>query len=543
MKYKSLSLLVLLLLPFWMQAQSDSVYKYWVSLTDKEGCSFSLDHPEAFLSPRALERRQRQSIAVDSLDLPVSEQYVQRLERLGFRVQNRSKWLNGVTLFVTDTSQLNRLDTLPFVASRQLCEYGTLYPPHVELTDSGMFRDPVPYDTAYSPLYYMCGLLPIDQIHGRPLHWAGHEGQGMIIGLCDGGFPGVDTIRFFDTMRMEGRLLATRDFVWDGNDVFNTDEHGTAMLSIIGSYIPGSYVGTAPKASYVLCRTENALMETPMEMYNWVAAAEYLDSLGADVVSTSLGYYHFDNDTNHVTLDGHSAPITIGAEIATSRGMLMVASAGNNGMDEPPHLAAPADGEHVMTVGAVNSREERAPFSSPGPTEDGRIKPDVMAQGVMVLISGTRGYTATANGTSASCPLIAGMMTCLWQRFPDWTPQQLCDSVRSWGDHANNPDNEYGYGVPDFSHALNITPAGINRYPFEAPCFELYPNPALGTVNLRMAAAGEVCAVTVTDINGRLVRQLKVDGGTTESFHLTPGIYLFTLTNAQSSTTHKVLVK
>lgn len=543
MRRHLLLLLSALCLPLLAAAQGDSVYKYWVTLGDKAGCAYSLEHPEAFLSPRALERRQRQSIVPDSLDLPVSEAYIQRLEELGFRVQNRSKWLNGVMLFMTDSAQAAGLDTLPFVVSRTYCDHGSVGLPQRELSDNGVCRLPVLYNSSYSSNYYFCGASQIDQLHGRSLHRAGYEGQGLVIGICDDGFPGADTIRLFDSLRAEGRLLATRDFVWDGGDVHSIDGHGTAVLSTLASFLPGCYVGTAPKASYVLCRTEDYLSETPAEMYNWVSAAEYLDSLGADIITTSLGYYKFDDTVLHWPLDGRSAPITLGAETAASRGMLVVNAAGNNGHYDPPYLNAPADGEHVFTVGAVDAAGSVTAFSSPGPTDDGRLKPDAAALGQEVMVSGVRGFIRASSGTSFACPIMAGMMACLWQRFPAWTPQQLCDTVRSWGDHAGQPDNHYGWGIPDFSRAMGLDAAAADEADAAAPAFLLFPNPSHGTVSLRVGSAGDAGKVTITDMAGRIVQQKSVEQNSLTSFRLSTGIYLVTIVFPEGIFTRRVIVE
>lgn len=542
----SILIFALLFLPLFVQAQHGSVYKYWVTFADKHGSPYTLETPSEYLGPRALERRQNQSIALDSLDLPVSPVYIQRLESLGFRVQNRSKWLNGVVLFSADSARAALLDTLPFVTSYDLFDCGTASLPEVQLADGGNERLPALYDTAYSLLYYGAGLFQIDQLQGRSLHYAGYEGQGLIIGVCDGGFPGVDSIMLFDTMRNEGRLLATRDFVWDGGNVYSVHSHGTSVLSNLASYIPGLYVGTAPKASYVLCRTENTFTETPLEMINWVSAAEYLDSLGADIITTSLGYYVFDDSARHYPLDGHSAPISEGADIAVSRGMLVVNAAGNNGASNPPYLNAPADVESVLTVGAVDFMGMVTSFSSPGPTDDGRIKPDVMAMGQDVLVSGTQGYIHSSSGTSFATPILAGMMACLWQRFPAWTPQQLCDSVRAWGNHADSVDNYYGYGIPDFSRALGYAPApvAIDEVSPEASAFMVYPNPSHGLVTVRLQAPTVEAALIVSDITGRLLQQHTLNAQHAAlNLQLPAGLYSLTLTTPTATSTQRLIVK
>ena len=533
-------LILLLLVPVLVPAQSDSVYKYWVTFADKGGSGYTLDNPADYLAPRSLERRQRQHIAIDSLDLPVSPAYIQRLQDLGFRVQNHSKWLNGVVLFAADSSQAAVLDTVPFVTSWQLFDHGTASLPQEGLVDGGTPACPIVFDSLYDSNYYRAGFPQIEQLRGRALHRAGYEGQGLVVGVCDGGFPGVDTIAVFDTLRSEGRLLATRDFVWDGDDVYSIHNHGTAVLSNLASYIPGLYVGTAPKASYVLCRTENTYTETPLEMINWVAAAEYLDSLGADVITTSLGYYVYDDTNFHYPLDGRSAPISQGAGIAVTRGMLVVNAAGNNGHYNPPYLNAPADVESVLTVGAVDGEGVVTGFSSPGPTDDGRLKPDVMAMGQGVAVAGTQGYLRYSSGTSFATPILAGMMTCLWQRFPDWTPQQLCDSVRSWGSRADSADYDYGYGIPDFSRAMSHDPAPLDIPVLpDAPSYRLYPNPTTGAFTVECSAPA---TLTVTDLAGRrLLRQEFQLSHLT--FQLPAGVYLVTVTTATTTATQRLVVR
>lgn len=515
-------------------AQGQTVNKYWVTLRDKAGSMYSLDNPSAFLGPRALERRDRLGIALDSLDLPVSEAYIVALRQAGFRVQNRSKWLNGVAVFADSTRMAALLDSMPFVVAYQLCDSGTLYPPETEVMGGYYPVDYVEYENAFDHNYYNWGYDQIRQLHGDSLHSAGYQGEGMLIGVCDGGFPGVDSIAFFDTLRAEGRLVATRDFVWLGDNVYNVHSHGTMVLSTMATYLPGFYVGTAPKASYILCRTENTTSETLLEEYNWVAAAEYLDSMGADVVTTSLGYFYFDDSTQNHTLrdlDGRTAPITLGAEVAVSRGMVVVNSAGNEGQSIPQHLGVPADGEHVLTVGAVDEMGDWASFSSYGPTWDFRIKPDVMALGSYVPCAASTGKLVWSSGTSFSGPIIAGMMACVRQRYPMLSPEQLCDSVRSWCDSADTPGRKRGYGIPDFSKAVgDTTYMGIADRTIDAVA--IYPNPANDyfVIDANIERQSEMMVINM--LGREMMRKPIVKGITQVNISSLPkGIYFIRIAN------------
>ena len=432
-----------------------------------------------------------------------------------------------------------------FVRGVRLCEVSPLSVPDTDVPNLGYSLPVFDYDTLYGADYYGGGYAQISQLNGQMLHCCGYEGKGVLIGVCDCGFPGVDTAAIFDSMRAEGRLVATRDFVWPMEDnVFNMHSHGTHALSTMAVLVPGMYVGTAPKASYVLCRTENVLLETLLEEYNWTVAAEWLDSLGADIISTSLGYFFFDDSTQSHSLedlDGRTAPMSRVAGIAVSRGMLVVNSAGNDGWSEPQHLNVPADVPQVLTVGAVDSAGVRADFSSFGPTATLCIKPDVMAMGVNVISASPDGLFRYTNGTSLSCPVMAGMMACLRQRFPQLTPGQLCDSVRSWGSLAAFPDHFSGYGIPDFSHAVSGMPVGIGNGEGQGEPFLLYPNPARREAMVVLQSSGRV---EVYDLKGGRVFFREVDNMTVQvKLPLLPaGVYLVRVSTARGIECRKLVV-
>lgn len=536
-------------------AQQQDMYKYWVALHDKAGSPYSIDAPADYLSQRALERRRRQQIAIDSLDLPVSPAYLQILRQAGFTVRHCSKWFNGVILFAADSAMVSTLYSMDFVDTVILCDKSPAEAPATLPSIPTEQLIPSLYGTRYDSSYYNLGYPQIAQINGTALHRRGYEGQGIVIGVCDGGFPGVDNTVYFDSMRHDGRLLGTRDFVWSNNNVFSVHDHGTKVLSLMAANLPGHFVGTAPKASYVLCRTENTESETILEEYNWIAAAEYLDSLGADIITSSLGYFRFDDSTqNHspADLDGRTTPMTIAGNIAVSRGMLVINAAGNDGDREPGRLNSPADAVDVLTIGAATIDNSRASFSSFGPTADGRIKPDVMALGHHVTCAAANGSISTTSGTSLATPIMAGMMACLWQRHPELTPYQLCDSVRAWGSHANCPDTSIGYGIPDFARAFPQDTTNFNNtnHPHPAvPTFALYPNPCHNYVDIQLpphaAALPHTATLVFRNMLGREVRRQPVH---THTLHISlndlpPGVYYATLVTPTSHTSRKFLLQ
>ena len=351
-------------------------------------------------------------------------------------------------------------------------------------------------------------------------------------------------------MREEGRLLGTRDFVYGSNSVYTQSTHGTSCLSTMGAYDPNNMVGTAYKASYYLIHTEDGDSENIIEEYNWVSGAEYADSLGVDVCSTSLGYITFDmSQWNHPFehYDGKTAPMSIGAEIAASRGMICMNAAGNEG-DGNCTLGIPADAEHIVTVGAVNAAGDRASFSSVGPTYDGRIKPDVMAMGEGTYVAS--GYGSwwpyyNGNGTSFATPVLAGAVACLRQARPYSSVQEICDALRACGNRAENPDSKYGYGIPDFSQALELLK--VEEHSVAAnEIINVYPNPSQGEVKVALKE-GAKADVTVYDITGRQLYTYTFNGlnhTTLENYMNTlgTGVYFINAVSELGSQTVKLVV-
>lgn len=487
---------------------------YWVQFTDKANSPYSIDNPEAYLSQRALDRRARLGIEIDEYDIPVNPQYLQAVADCGAQLLNPSKWLNGVSIYTSSSSVIDAINALDFVEVVRNCENHPEAQRNKEIwlaNEMKVSGSPVVardfYGGAHDQVY---------QLRVNELHDMGFDGTGVVIAVLDGGFVGTDTHPCFDNMREEGRLLGVRDFVYNSSSVYSQSTHGTSCLSTIAAYDPQNMVGTAPKASFYLFHTEDGESENIVEEYNWVSGAEYADSLGVDVCSTSLGYIDFDMpqwDHPFEHYDGHTAPMTIGAEIAASRGIICTNSAGNEG-DGMCTLGIPGDAEHILTIGAVDANGQRAYFSSVGPTYDGRIKPDVMAIGEGTYVaSGYSGWMDYYNGdgTSFSNPVLAGAVACLRQARPDASVQEICDAVRAAGNNANTPDNYYGYGIPDFVMALDLLPLHVDTFMQQNEIIAVFPNPSKGNVHIQMNE-GYQAEINVFDMVGRHLTSYHFNG-------------------------------
>lgn len=521
---------------------------YWVQFTDKEGSPYSIDNPEAYLSPRALQRRANLNIAIDEYDLPVNPQYLQAVADCGAEIINPSKWLNGVSVHVTDPSVIEAINALDCVMTVRNCPNDLKAQEQKERWLANEMKPAA--STRSSKGFYGGAEDQVKQLNVDVLHDMGFDGTGVIIAVLDGGFEGAENTSCFDNMREEGRLLGTRDFVYGSNSVYTQSTHGTSCLSTMGAYDPNNMVGTAYKASYYLIHTEDGDSENIIEEYNWVSGAEYADSLGVDVCSTSLGYITFDmSQWNHPFehYDGKTAPMSIGAEIAASRGMICMNAAGNEG-DGNCTLGIPADAEHIVTVGAVNAAGDRASFSSVGPTYDGRIKPDVMAMGEGTYVAS--GYGSwwpyyNGNGTSFATPVLAGAVACLRQARPYSSVQEICDALRACGNRADNPDSKYGYGIPDFSQALELLK--VEEHSVAAnEIINVYPNPSQGEVKVALKE-GAKADVTVYDITGRQLYTYTFNGlnhTTLENYlnTLGTGVYFINAVSELGSQTVKLVV-
>jgi subtilisin family serine protease len=540
-------LLLFLAASFFAQAQV-ATNIYWVQFADKEGSPYSIDNPEAYLSPRALQRRANLNIAIDEYDIPVNPQYLQAVADCGAEILNPSKWLNGVSVYVTDPTVIEAINALDCVISVRNCPNDLKAQ---EQKERWLANEMKPAASARSSKGFYGGAEDqVKQLNVDVLHDMGYDGTGVIIAVLDGGFEGTENTSCFDNMREEGRLLGTRDFVYGSSSVYTQSTHGTSCLSTMGAYDPNNMVGTAYKASYYLIHTEDGNSENIIEEFNWVSGAEYADSLGVDVCSTSLGYITFDMsqwDHPFEHYDGKTAPMSIGCEIAASRGMICMNAAGNEG-DGTCTLGIPADAEHIVTVGAVNAAGDRASFSSVGPTYDGRIKPDVMAMGEGTYVA--TGYGSwwpydNGNGTSFATPVLAGAVACLRQARPYSSVQEICDALRACGNYAENPNSKHGYGIPDFSQALELLK--VEELPATAnEIINVYPNPTRDEVKLALKE-GAKADVTVYDFMGHQLYTYSFNGlnhTTLENYlnTLGTGVYFINAVSEMGSQTVKLVV-
>lgn len=430
--------------------------RYRVRFTDKGNTPFSLEQPEAYLSPRALERRQRQGIAVDSLDLPVDPAYIDALLQWGeIELVNRSRWMNAVTIRTTDTLALDSLPQAPFVAEVRRVDDGVRVPERIPDKFPGVSKSEIGthYQEIYGASYRQVSMMNLHLLH----QLAGGRGEGMLIGVLDSGFDGVDSADLFTPLRQRAGIRWTQDLAEPGGDVFERHWHGRSVLSVMAADAPGSLMGTAPKADYALLRTEFEASEFIWEEDNWIAGAEVADSLGCDVLNTSLGYTTFEDsltDHTYSELDGQTTRISIAAGIAVEKGMVVVNSAGNSGNNGWFHIGAPADAFGILAVGAVDHDRRTASFSSRGPSADGRVKPDVAAVGVQcAALSPWDAAIIGVNGTSFSSPLVAGAAACLWQLHPDRSNVEIMDAIRRSASQWDAPDAEQGFGIPDLWRA------------------------------------------------------------------------------------------
>jgi len=507
---KKLGLIAFLISTLSLQGQDQQAYM--ISFTAKENL-WQLQQPTTFLSERAIARRERQGIALGPSDIPVSNLRRETVSNLVSYAGHTSKWLNGMYVEATP-SELAQIQSLPFVAKVQPITGGTATHGFYGYAESQ--NDQINLEAIQQNLGYELDII---------------RGEGMLIAVLDAGFVGANSVNINDNLK----ILTTRNFVEGGTDVYQGSSHGFSVLSTMATFQPDFYVGTAPEAAYALIKTEKELSETPEEMFNWIAGAEFADSIGADIINSSLGYSTFDDPADDYTvndLDGRTSIISLGALAAARTGMLVVTSAGNAGGSAWDKITFPADADSVLTVGSVNQYGMASAFSSRGYTVDGRVKPNVCARGEGAYVFRPDGQLAWANGTSFSSPIMAGAAACLWQAQPNATAQQIIKALETSASHYYSHNIRIGYGIPNLGLAkrnLDVVVGG------EVPSTLVYPNPFADYVELFLPD-GEAMDIELElyDLMDRKVAEGTLVGKRYQTLwspgdHVPPGIYILYL--------------
>ena len=517
-------------------AQEDA----WVYFNAKPNSATFFENPLQMLSQRSLDRRNNQNIALDLKDVPIYQLYIDQIAAAtGITVMAKSRWLNclhirGTLSDITALTNFEFVSTVKF-ANKNLNSSNKL----ATASKANSLTKNVETETTFN---YGNSNNQITMLNGHLLHQQNYTGAGKIIAVLDAGFPTANSTQPFARLRNNNLILGGYNYVSRSANFYSANSHGTLVLSTMGGFVDNQLVGTAPDAQYYLFITENAPTENPIEESLWVEAAEEADRLGVDIINTSMGYFDYDNPNyshTYTDMTGDKTFISRGANIAFSRGMIVVVSAGNSGGSRNPHIAAPADATNVLTVGSVTSLENTSSFSSIGPNFSGQIKPDVMARGSAATVATVSGTTGSANGTSFSAPIISGMVACLWQALPTKTAAQIMGIIRASADNFNMPNNTRGYGIPDFAAALRSNqplPSTEKKNLATA-----YPNPATTTITFQVPT--ESAILTIYNTVGQTIYNQKTYTPTVnvsvENF--SKGIYFYTITNKANQIDGKFL--
>ena len=544
-------------------------HKYLVKFTDRNNSPYSISNPSAFLSAKAIVRRTNQGISIKYNDLPVNPAYIDSVTSTGVTLLCTSKWFNSVTIYTTDSIAFAKIKAFPFVLNvdsvTRVMPYESKYiiPEkkmtfEMDLTSNAnhLLENPSTInEMKINANTYNYGLAAnqITMINLDYLHNLGYSGQGMTIAVLDAGFNNADTIHEFDSLWINNQILGTKDFVSPGGNVFTQMEHGMEVLSVMGANTSGVIIGTAPRAKDWLLRSEDASSENIIEEYNWASAAEFADSVGADVINSSLGYTTFDKPWmghTYADMNGRTCPASIAATIAAEKGMIVCNAAGNSAQSSWHYIGAPADADSILTVGSVNDiGNYSAGFSSTGPTSDGRIKPTVATQGEGTETVRTNGSVQPGNGTSFATPVLTGATACLWQANPGMTNQQIIAAIKQSASQYSNPDNLEGWGIPNFA-AANLILSGIKVHNLDDNSFTIFPNPINTYLYVIFYSNDtEYVDIDIFDIAGKKVYskpKLHKNAGCNyfainDISALSKGVYLLRITTGGKSYTRKMM--
>lgn len=544
----------------------------WVSFMDKgTDVSYLLNHPEIYLTDRSIERRKKVkpvNLIADYTDLPLNAEYVADLLNSGIIIKQKSKWFNRISCYLTE-EQILQLAGKEYVKNLDVVMKFKKSDNDIELIQNNPVseEDNPGVQNGVSSFNYGNSLTQMQLINCIPAHDSGYAGQGVVIASFDAGFDNLSH-PVFDSI--ESRGFRTYDFVNHDTNVANENgqmgqgSHGTQTLSLVGGFRSGNLISPAFRSRYLLAKTENTDSETPVEEDNWIAAAEWADSLGADIITSSLGYIDMDPGSvrsyDWTWMNGDSCIITIGADLAVNKGIIVCNSAGNEGYHSTHNtLGAPSDGDSVFCIGSVNTNKNRSSFSSVGLSVDGRIKPDVCALGngntVAMPGTGNTGYT-TGSGTSFSCPMTAGVCAVILSANYNLTPMQVMNLLRQTADSSFAPNRRRGWGLincmESVRQALLITTAGNSNslHIEDFVLFQNYPNPFnpstvisfslknRGHVNLKVYnSLGKEVATLINEVRNQGMHEVVFN-----TTGLNSGIYFYKLTNGLSFVTKKMML-
>ncbi|MCL3781642.1 T9SS type A sorting domain-containing protein [Prolixibacteraceae bacterium JC049] len=537
---KILFTLFILAVSFSAFAQNEA--SYLLFLKDKTGTSYSTDSPEEFLSAKAIERRNKSNIEITNQDLPLSKIYTDSILNLGPEIIAKSKWLNTVTIRTADKQLIDTITKIAFIDSVLLTKPGA-----TSKSARSKFNINAPQKVAaYDSAFYGSSWQQIKLHRGQLLNHHGFKGKGIEIAVLDAGFYRVNELAAFDSIRMNNQILGTRDFVYPKQDVYTQHQHGMQVLSTIAANLPNKLVAPATKAKFWLLRSEDDNSEYQIEEDFWIAAAEFADSVGVDIITSSLGYTEFDDSTMNYTpaqMNGKTARITNGANIAAQKGILVVNSAGNEGGKAWKVIGAPADGEHVMAVGGVYPSGVRVYFSSVN-SNHGFVKPNVMSVGAQTQGISPSGEVTDMYGTSFSCPLLTALAACLWQALPEKNNFEIKALIEQISDRYETPDKEYGYGIPDFFKPLSTKYSSTAKNATSQ--LSVSNNPFHNT--LTISGTQSIKTIAFFNLNGQRLFQLSPNGNdkvqiNTSLFKNYKGVVVVQAKTANSIETLKLIRK
>ena len=518
-------------------AQNPTCYRIYLS--DKNNSPYSIENPSEYLSQRAIDKRIRFNIPVTEQDLPVNPQYKQQIlaQEPLIQLLSVSKWMNTVTIYCPDSTIVPQILNLPFVDSIKAVGNYILYDaPVYQSLENSVPMVHSSSNPSKEAIDYGNGLAQIALLNGIPLHEDGFLGEGMLIAVIDGGFLGIETTTFYQQLVNEGRFFGHYSLMPNFVDTIggiSQEVHGTMVTSAIAANTNGELVGTAPGASYALIHTEWVGSEEMIEEDFWANGAEIADSLGADVINSSLGYRMFpdfpQSDITYANMDGVHGIASRSATILGQKGVIVCVAAGNDGNGEFYYVNRPGDAFDILCVGACRSDSTIAEFSSHGPSYDGRVKPDITSMGVQTACYHPNDMLAYANGTSLATPVAAGLCACLWQAMPQYTSTEIMQMIRESGHLYNNPNPDFGYGIPNF-YKVYASHVGINDYnPLQ---ISIHPNPVTDKLNI-VNPDGNIQTVTLYNASGQLVLQTAVSNSPILKINVTSlpkGFYVGTAT-------------